>query len=166
MYPVMNASRFSGTLWWGHHIHATRAYAEGAIQGNPGKALQAGVQLWEMAIQWGSITRSEIAALLIGEHTMLAKLLVDGLAGAKDGWPDVAVAALVANVQAQGKLFPRDPSGFVALFGPHVEITGAYITALAKGDMQTFESKFQEALQNGAQLAAFTDRTFGSILVR
>jgi hypothetical protein len=163
MYPVMNAPQSTGAFWWGHHIRATRAYAEGMIAGDFEKALQAGVQLWEMAIQWGFITRSDIAGLLIGEHTMLAKLLVDGLAGGKDGWPDVAVAALVANVQAQGKLFPRDPAGFVALFGPHVEITGAYITALAKGDMSTFNSKFQEALENGGQLAAFTYRTFGLI---
>lgn len=150
-----------GRRWWGHHIGNTRGYLEAALAGDQAAALGAVGALWDGVLDWQRITRSPVAAVLMAEHVALAKLLVDcfaqGLGGA---CAETATAALVRNAEAQGQLLPRDAAGYGPLFAEHTRLAGAYITALGQGDQAEFDARFADALANGDQLAAFTDRTF------
>lgn len=155
-----DASR--GKNWWLHHILATRAYLEAALSGNTTGTVAAVDSLWAAALQWQNITRSAIAAALMGEHTMLAKLLVDCLANRwGDGCAQAAVQGLMNNVTSQRLLFPVRRNEFVDLFSKHTDLAGEYITDLAMGDRTSFDAHFAEALKNGEALGAFTDEVFG-----
>jgi hypothetical protein len=141
-----------------HHIMNTRAYLERTLAGDTPGALAALEELWGAVKAWEGITRSWAAGVLMAEHTALAKLLVDCFAqDAGEACTTTAVNALIKNVEAQGKLFPREPARFAELFGVHTKLAGAYITDLAQGRQEDFEAHFVEALQNGEDLAAFTD---------
>lgn len=150
-----------GHRWWNHHIFNTRALAEGVFAGDSAAAMQAAGELWNAVKNWELITRSSVAGLLIGQHTILAKLLVDCFAaGGKEACVQTAVDALMSNVEAQRAFFPREPEAFAALFGPHTELAGAYITDLAKGDRESFDQHWAQALENGSRLGDFTDQVF------
>lgn len=150
-----------GTVWWMHHILNTRAYAETTLRGDVPGSLKALGELWQAVLDWQSLTKSPVAGVLIAEHTALVKLLVDCLALGKGGsCADTAVDALIRNVETSGKLFPKDPTGFVAFFGPHTKLAGAYIADLANGDKTAFEDHWRQALRNGETLGRFTDQTF------
>lgn len=159
--------RSIGKRWWAHHIENTRAYLEAAIQVNVPKSLSALAELWAAVADWQAITGRPIDGLLMAEHTALAKLLIDCSA---DAFPEVsscadtAGAALGRNVEAHGALFSRDAAGFTDLFAQHVEITGKYVGALAAGSHADFEAFYAQALRNGEELGAWTDKTF--LLVR
>lgn len=159
---LVQVSASRGTIWWTHHILSTRAYLEAALAGDVLGTVAALQELWVSVLQWQRITRSAIAGALMGEHTVLAKLLINCFAQ-KSGseCTTTATAALMNNVSSQGMLFPVLPDVFASLFGQHVEITGAYITALSGGDQAAFESLFADALKNGEALSAFTDEVFG-----
>jgi hypothetical protein len=156
-----------GKNWWAHHIANTRAYLEAALAVNVPASLSALMELWAAVADWQAITRSKLDGLLMAEHTALAKLLIDCAADAfpgVGGCVDTAAAALGRNVEAHGALFSKDAATFTALFGRHVEVTGKYVGALAAGSRSDFEAYYAEALENGEELGAFTDRTF--LLVR
>lgn len=156
----MDASR--GKQWWLHHIVATRAYLEAALSGNSAGAVAAVDNLWTAALQWQNITRSPIAAALMGEHTMLAKLLIDCLANHwGDGCTEAAVRGLMNNITSQRLLFPVHRNEFADLFSKHTNLAGDYITDLAIGDQAAFDAHFAEALKNGQALGVFTDEVFG-----
>lgn len=148
-----------GEEWWSHHIMNTRAYAEAALSGDEEGAIAALKELWKAVLDWQKLTGCPVAAALMGEHTVLAKLLVDCfVTGAGEACTSTAVDGVVRNVEAHRKYFFKNPEEFVSLFGRHSELAGAYITDLAAGDMESFNQHFGEAIENGQQLAAFTDR--------
>lgn len=156
-----NPNVLPGRDWWLHHIRNTRAYAEAALAHDTQASLAAVGELWKAVLDWQKITGSPVAGVLIAEHTALAKLLVDCLAGSQGkACVDTAVSALLRNVASQAALFPKDPTGFAALFGPHTELAGAYVTDLANGDQASFQAHWADALKNGEDLGRFTDRTF------
>lgn len=162
--PQPQASGSPGRRWWDHHIRNTRALAEAAFAGDNQGALAAVGELWDAVKNWEKLTGSPVAGVLMGEHTVLAKLLVDCLSkNLGQGCADAAVGGLLRNVEAQRALFPRQPGAFAALFGPHTELAGAYITDLSQGNMDDFKAHFAQALANGDQLGAFTDRAFFGI---
>lgn len=157
--PQSVASR--GRQWWMHHIFNTRALAEAAMAGDVDGALAAIGELWAAVLDWQKITGSPVAGVLMGEHTVLAKLLVECLSHRLgDSCAQTAVAALMRNVDSQAQLFPRQPEEFASLFGPHTELAGAYITDLAQGDKAAFQEHFAQAVKNGELLGEFTDRVF------
>ncbi len=130
------------------------------MAGDQNHAVAAVLELWNAILEWQGIA-GKPAAVLMAEHTALAKLLVDCFAQAqRDACPATAAAALGRNVDAQGILFPKDPAGFANLFGEHVRITGDYIAAYAAGDFAAFQASYQKALANGEELGRFTDRNF------
>ena len=150
-----------GRRWWMHHIRNTRALAEAAFAGNDKAALAAIGELWSAVKSWELLTKSAVAGVLIGEHTVLAKLLVDCLAsGANSACSLTAVDALMRNVEAQRALFPKNAAAFGDLFKTHTELAGAYITDLANKDQEAFQAHWAKALENGDALGAFTDETF------
>jgi hypothetical protein len=150
-----------GRAWWTHHIVNTRAYLEAALAGNMDRAVAALKSLWEGVLEWQMITGSWAAGVLMAEHTALAKLLVDCLSrGAGGPCSLTAINALVANAEAHGKLFPREPARFAQLFGSHTKLAGTYIMDLGEGRRGDFERHFAEALTDGERLAAFTDEVF------
>jgi len=162
MLPPQAQAGSPGRRWWTHHIMNTRAYAEAVMAGDTDGAVKALGELWKAVLDWQRLTGSPVAGVLIAEHTALAKMLADGFAEDRgDAWTSSAIGALLKNVESQKALFPQDPEGFVALFGPHTELAGAYITDIANDDQDSFNSHWIQALQNGADLAAWTDRTFG-----
>lgn len=164
MFPATGYRTYpldEGLAWWAHHILSTRVLAEATFSKDKDGALGALMNLWSAVKDWERITRSAAAGILMAQHTILAGELISCMAaGGKSSCVDTAVNALTENVKATGKLFPVDPQGFAALFGPHTELAGAYITDLAKGDMVQFEKHWDEALLNGQLLQGFTDRTF------
>lgn len=148
-----------GEKWWSHHIMNTKAYAAAALSGDEEGAVSALKELWKAVLDWQEITGCPVAGALMGEHTVLAKLLVDCfVTKAGEACTGTAVDGVVRNVEAHRKYFFKDPDQFVALFGPHAQLAGAYITDLAAGDMASFDNHFASALKNGHQLAEFTDR--------
>lgn len=150
-----------GTAWWRHHIANTRALAEAAFAGDSAGAVAAVKQLWEAVKNWERLTGSPVAGVLMGEHTVLAKLLVDCLSlNQGEGCVATAVGALMRNVEAHRELFPRRPREFADLFGPHTELAGAYITDLANGNVEEFDAHFAQAVRNGDDLGRFTDQVF------
>lgn len=152
-----------GRRWWVHHIENTRAYLYGALAANMVVSVAALMELWQAVADWQAITGSETAGLLMAERTALAKLLIDCAADAfpgVGGCTDTAAAALGRNVEASGALFPRYAATFADLFGRHVKITGQYVGALAARRVDDFEAFYAQALQNGEELGAWTDRTF------
>lgn len=165
-FPVVNLGQAVpvssvGEQWWTHHIANTRAYAEAALAGDTAAAVEAVKELWRAVLDWQNITGSPVAGVLIAEHTALAKLLVDCFASdAGEACTSTAVDAVVRNVETHRALFPKDPDRFSDLFGRHSELAGAYITDLAAEDMESFDRHFAEAIENGQELAAFTDRVF------
>lgn len=162
MLPPQARTGSAGQRWWSHHIANTRAYAEAVMAGDTGGAVKAVGELWKAVLDWQKLTGSPVAGILMAEHTALAKMLADGFAEKRgDAWTSSATSALIKNVETQSKLFPRDPEGFVALFGPHTELAGAYITDIANDDTDALNGHWAQALQNGADLAAWTDHTFG-----
>jgi hypothetical protein len=153
--------RSQGEQWWMHHILNTRAYAETTLKGDVFGSLKALGELWKSVLDWQTLTKSPVAGVLMAEHIALAKLLVDCFAQKKGGsCSDTAVEALLRNVDATAKLFPKDAAGFAGLFGPHTKLAGAYISDLAAGDQQAFEDHWRQALENGQALSKFTDDTF------
>lgn len=168
MYPVVNLGQGGplGDRWWAHHIGNTRAYLEASLAGDTPRALQALAELWNAVLSWQQLTKSPTAGLLMAEHTALAKLLIDGFAEGKGGrWTGTAADALAENVKATSILFPIRPQEFGELFGQHVQITGQYITDLAAGDRKAFDAHYAQAVQNGRNLGAFTDRYVVGALV-
>lgn len=152
----------AGQRWWLHHIMNTRAYLEAALAGDAAAAMKALQGLWSAAQTWQILTRSWVAGVLMGEHTVLAKQLIDGFARkAGSGWAASMAEALGKNVESTRKLFPRKPEEFAALFAIHTDLAGAYITDLVEGNGINFERHFGDALKNGRDLSAFTDRVFG-----
>lgn len=159
--PGSRSADSPGRRWWMHHIFNTRALAEAAMAGDVDSALAAIGELWAAVLEWQKITGSPIAGVLMGEHTVLAKLLIECLAHKLgDSCSQTAVAALMRNVDSQAQLFPKDRETFASLFGPHTELAGAYITDLAEGRMDDFNMHFGQAVKNGELLGAFTDRAF------
>ena len=157
--PAPAVSR--GRQWWIHHIMNTRAYLEAALAGNLPLALGALKELWDAIKEWEQITGSWAAGVLIAEHTALAKLLVDCFAqDLGNTCTSTAADALGRNVAATRQLFPKDPDVFAVLYALHTTLAGQYITDLAQGNQEDFERHFAEALQNGEDLGAFTDRVF------
>lgn len=145
-----------GARWWDHHIRQTQAYLAAATAKDAKAGLAAVLQLWNAALSWQDLTRSQVAGVLIAEHTVLAKLLIDQAAsGART---QETIDALGRNVDAQTQLFPVQPQVFGALFGKHVAITGDYIMAYVAGDNTKFQASFAQALSNGRDLGDFTDR--------
>lgn len=152
-----------GVQWWVHHIINTRFYLEEALAKGPG-ALTALIELWDAVLDWQRLTGAKTQGLLMGEHTALAKLLIDCFArSAGNECTTTAVDALMRNVDAQRILFPVAPDKFADLFKKHNELTGAYITALAQGRTDDFNSAFEQAIANGQELGAFTDAAFFGI---
>jgi len=150
-----------GRLWWMHHILNTRAYAETSFQNDLPGALKAVGELWRAVLDWQALTHSPVAGVLMGEHTVLVKLLVDCIAlGKGNSCADTAVEALLRTVDESAQLFPRDPAGFAALFGPHTQLAGAYITDLANKDQESFQTHWAQALANGEALGRWTDEHF------
>ena len=148
--------------WWMHHILNTRALGEAAHRGDNQAVLAAIGELWKAVKDWEKLTKSPVAGVLMGEHTVLVKLLIDCLAKDKgSGCSDTALDALMGNVESQKALFPKDPEGFAYLFGPHTALAGAYTTDIFNDDTDAFNTHFGQAIENGKQLAAWTDRTFG-----
>ena len=159
--PGSRSAESPGRRWWMHHIFNTRALAEAAMAKDTPSALAAIAELWAAVKEWERITGSATAGVLMGEHTVLAKLLIECLAHKLgDSCAQTAVAALMRNVDSQAQLFPRQPEEFASLFGPHTELAGAYITDLAQGDQAAFQEHFAQAVKNGELLGTFTDRTF------
>lgn len=158
--------RFVGTPgidWWAHHIKNTRAYLEASLAGDQAAQLKALAELWSAVLSWQKMLQSPTAGLLIGEHTALAKLLIDCYTLSEKGpCQDVATQALVRNVAEHAALFPRDPARFADLFGQHVQITGKYIDDLGTGNVSQFQTDYQTALSNGLVLGNFIDQTFFS----
>jgi len=148
-----------GAKWWLHHIENTRAYAEAALAGDTSGAVTALRELWKAVLDWQKLTGSDVAGALMGEHTVYAKLLVDCFAG-KIGTECTTTAAdaVGRNVESTRALFPVQPEKFADLFGVHSTLAGQYITDLAEGNTESFNAHFQEALQNGHELADFTDQ--------
>lgn len=148
-----------GTQWWTHHIENTRAYAEASLGGDTQASVAALRELWKAVLDWQKLTGSDISGALMGEHTVYAKLLVDCFAGdVGTACTTTAADAVGRNVEATRALFPVEPERFAELFGVHSTLAGQYITDLAEGDMASFNVHFLEALKNGRELAAFTDR--------
>jgi len=159
--PGSRSAESPGRRWWMHHIFNTRALAEAAMAKDTPSALAAIAELWAAVKEWERITGSATAGVLMGEHTVLAKLLIDCLSlGLGGSCGATAVDALMRNVDSQRVLFPKDPDTFASLFGPHTELAGAYITDLAEGRMEDFNMHFAQAVKNGELLGTFTDRTF------
>jgi hypothetical protein len=164
--PVVNLGQAAvfdaaspGEQWWSHHIENTRAYAEAALSGDEEGAVAALKELWKAVLDWQKLTGCQVAGALMGEHTVYAKLLADCfVTDAGEACTSTAVDAVGGNVEAHRKYFFKNPEEFVSLFGRHSELAGAYITDLAAGDMESFNRHFAEAIENGHQLAAFTDR--------
>lgn len=150
-----------GERWWMHHIRNTRAYAEAALANDTTAAVAAVRELWQAVLDWQKLTGSDVAGVLMGEHTVYAKLLVDCFAqAAGSDCTSTAVDAVVRNVEAQRMFFPRESSRFADLFGRHSTLAGEYITDLAEGNRESFDHHFAEAIENGIELAAFTDQVF------
>ena len=168
MYRILNLGQAGaragsmGERWWMHHISNTRGYLEGSLMGDKNRALTSLHELWQAVLDWQKITGSWAAAVLMAEHTALAKDLIDGFAQKTGGtWTSTMADALGKNVESSSKLFPRQPEEFARLFGEHTRLAGAYITDLADGRTDDFDAHFKEALKNGELLAAFTDQVFG-----
>jgi hypothetical protein len=154
--PLAQTASHSGTEWWIHHIANTRALAEAALSGDEQGALVAVRELWKAVKEWERMTGSWAAGVLMGEHTVLAKLLVD-IYAQKKGDVSTAIDALMRNVDSQRKLFPKEPNQFADLFGPHTQLAGTYIADLADGRLDDFNAHFAQAISNGKELGAFTD---------
>ncbi len=150
-----------GRDWWMHHIRNTRALAERSFAGDTPGALAAIKELWDAVLKWQNITGSWAAGVLMGEHTVLAKLFVDCLAQKKgDSCTSTATEALLANVEEQRALFPRQSDRFANLFLVHTKLVAAYVPDLAEGRTDDFNADWAKALQNGDDLGAFTDQVF------
>lgn len=150
-----------GWVWWKHHIDNTRAYAERALAKDWPAAADALKELWKAVIDWQKITGCPKAGALMAEHTMLAKLLVDCfVTNAGADCTSTAADAVARNVEEQRSLFPKEADRFADLFGRHSVLAGQYITDLAANDMESFNIHFQEAIENGHDLADFTDEVF------
>jgi hypothetical protein len=159
--PASDRTRSPGRDWWLHHIRNTRALAERSFAGDTPGALAAIKDLWDAVLKWQNITQSWQAGVLMGEHTVLAKLFVDCLAKKQgDACVSTATDALLANVDEQRALFPRQPDRFADLFLTHVKLVAAYVPDLAEGRMDDFQADWAKALQNGDELGAFTDEVF------
>jgi hypothetical protein len=169
-FPVVNigqAQSSSPGRWWEHHIVSTRAYAESVLAHDGPGVLAALKELWSAILSWQKITGSPVAGVLMAEHTALAKLLADCFSeNAGSACTDVVAAAVGRNVESHRTLFPREADRFADLFGEHSALAATYITDLAEGRQADFDAHFAEAVKNGQELDAFTDKVFSKSLHR
>jgi hypothetical protein len=147
--------------WWLDHVMHTRMYVGGVFNKKPEQAINAINGLWKGVIEWGKLTDSRLAAPIMGEHTILAKLFTDSAArGFQDKEMDYLVGYLMGNKNAQvglyGQVFDNFPAGkFDKLFSDHISHTGAYIATAAAGDMKSSDAHWAQVQQNAKDLAMF-----------
>jgi hypothetical protein len=154
--------------WWIDHVKHTREYVNSIFNKKPPAMIEAAKGLWHGVVEWANIVGSDLASFLMGEHTVLAKTLADSAErGFKPNEFTYLAAYLMKNAVAQANLyaslfpnFPKDE--FLKLFTAHIEATGAYIAAAAKGDMETFKKSYQKVLDNMRELANFSLKAFQS----
>lgn len=152
--------------WWIHHVHHTREYVNGVFNKRPTQAVAAVKGLWDGVLEWAHITGIPLAAPLMGEHTIVAKLFADSAArGFKPKESDYLVEYFLKNKDSQADLYTTSIPGFPKaefkrLFTDHIVHTGAYITDASKGDMRAFETDYKKVLENMNALANFAVQYF------
>jgi hypothetical protein len=152
--------------WWVDHVHHTREYVNGVFNKMPMQAIAAIKGLWHGVLEWAHLTGIELAAPLMGEHTIVAKLYVDSSArGFKPKESDYLVEYFLKNADSQADLYASAIPGFPKaefrrLFTDHIVFTGAYIADAGKGDLKAFESDFKKVLENMHALANFSAQYF------
>lgn len=154
------------TAWWEHHVNNTRQYVNGTFNKNPQQALKAVNELWDGVLKWCELVDDPLASALMGEHTILAKTLVDAAErGLRPGEAELVTERFMKNADDQAGFyaskiagFPKDE--FAQLFKGHIAATGAYILDAGRGDIPSLNQNYAKVLANRDQLAQFSKKYF------
>jgi len=150
--------------WWYTHVDHTRQYVGGIFNRQPFKAIKALEGLWHGVRQWQDLT-GVLGGVLMGEHTILIKKFIEHARDFRTNEADYLVSYLMEDADDQTKIYKQKFDSFPAdqwekLFKDHIAETGAYVTALAKGDMSGYEDHWRKVLENTKEIAEFARSSF------
>lgn len=154
------------TSWWFSHVNHTKDYVDAVFAGDQAKAVGAVRDLWHGVLDWGCLLSDDISAALMGEHTILVKILTDSAkTGLRAGEADYLTDYLLRNLESQTAHYKNSIPNFPAdewkkLFKDHIVATGARILALSKNDKAAAEKAMSDILANRDKIAIFSDQNF------
>lgn len=153
----------SCATWWFDHVGETYIYVVGVKAGDARQKEEYSRKLDQGAEEWGRLLGMPTAGDLAAVHVSALKSLADSAFAGDKASVDQAVETLMENLRSQREFYAGSIAGFPAeqweaLFSLHIASTGAYILALAAGDVRDFRSNYDAVVKGRNELGLFWGR--------